>query len=128
MNVDSGRHRRQVPVFLILLLFASCRAKNADMIIPPATSPLSRQVIAYGVINVSYTQLMEEPSGGSASRSYLRRGDVVSILERRINNTGTTAEKWVLAEGNTQGWLREELMDMYDNELQARTASESMPK
>jgi mannose-6-phosphate isomerase-like protein (cupin superfamily) len=35
-------------------------------------------------------------------------------------------ETWVLVEGSAKGWLRESLMDIYSNESQAVTASNSM--
>jgi len=96
---------------------------------PPATHPLTRDYIGYAVVNVSFTHLLNEPGG--VSQTYLRRGTVVRILERRIDRTGS--ESWVLAEGNYQGsgsvsrgWLQEAAVDVFDNESQAITASKSI--
>ncbi|MCL2879087.1 MAG: hypothetical protein FWF29_02465 [Treponema sp.] len=97
------------------------------LVIPPETFPLSRQAIGYGVVNVSYIQLLKDAAAG-VSLGYLRRGDVVCVLERRVINTGNKTEDWVLADGIHRGWIRETGIDMYDNELQARTASEAMAK
>ena len=129
MNVSSRPCRRQVPVWFLFLALASCGATKADnFVFPPATAPLSRLVIGFGVVNVSYIQLRAEPAVSGESGGYLRRGAVVKILERRAVNTGSKIEGWVLAQGNSQGWLREEVVDIYDNERQARTAAESLPQ
>jgi hypothetical protein len=37
-------------------------------------------------------------------------------------------ESWVLVDGNYQGWLQEAVIDIYDNEAQAKTAAESLTK
>jgi len=115
---------------VLLMITASCGIRKTDKpVLPPVTAPLSRAVIGYGVINVSYTQLKVEPSAESASEGYARRGEVVRVLERRlvhVERAGNAIESWVLTEGDYQGWLREEAVDIYDNELQARTAAESM--
>lgn len=96
--------------------------------LPPSTPPLSRPVIGYGVVNVSYTHLVEEPGEGELSLGYLRRGSLIRVLERRA---GKNAESWVLVEGpfpqgHERGWLRESVVDIYDNEFQANTAAGSM--
>ena len=128
MNVISKTCKRQVPILVlaaVLILLNSCGFKKSENIIrPPASSPLSRTVIGFGVINVSYSQLKTEPETSGISHGFLRHGSIVKILERREINTGRQIERWVLAEGNYQGWLREEVVDIYDNELQARTAAE----
>jgi len=131
MNVVSKCWYRQVPVLLPLLIMCialpGCGIRKTDTaIVPPLTSPLSRTVIGYGVVNVSYTQLREEPAQSSVSSGYLRRGSVVRILENRVIKSGNHIEQWVLAEGNYTGWLIMEVVDIYDNELQARTAAEFM--
>ena len=127
MNVSFKSWYRQVLAGVLVLLLCSCSNKKADSAIqPPVTSPLMRTVIGYGIINVSYTQLKTEPGVESSSRGYLRRGSVVRILERRMVKNGNQLENWILAEGDYQGWLKEEIVDMYDNELQARTAAESL--
>ena len=80
------------------------------------------------MINVSYTRVSSDPGEGGVSLGYLRRGSVVQILERRqINENGKT-ESRLLVEGNYKGWLAESLVDVYENELKARTASEAMTK
>ena len=129
MSLNSRRYGRQVPV-LIILFIISCNGskKEENPVVPPATSPLSRNYIGYGVINVSYTYLRENPHVESVSPGYLRRGSVILILERQAIRKGNQIERWVLVEGNEKGWLKEELVDIYDNELQARTAAESMTR
>ena len=93
---------------------------------PPATSPLSQAYIGYGVTNVSYTRINSMPDDDSVSPGYLRRGSVVRIIERRLLRNGGGSESWVYVEGAFNGWLRESLVDIYDNEPQAETASRAM--
>jgi hypothetical protein len=122
----------QVYWLLCLLVFVSaCNGtKEETPVVPPLTSPLSQSYIGFGVVNVSYTRITAQPEEGSAegnaSEGYLRRGSVVSILQRRMVKNQDKLESWVLVEGSDKGWLRESLVDIYDSELQARTASESM--
>ena len=131
----------QIPRFwllIVLLLFISffgaCSRSTDELpVIPPETYPLVRECIGYGVVNVSFTHLLSEPSSSGVSRDYLRRGTVVRILERRpVTGRGTT-ESWVLVEGNYQGsaapsygWLPETTVEIYDNEPRAKTASKVM--
>jgi hypothetical protein len=127
-------------VFLAAFIFLSlcaCNLKKEEKTVsPPLTFPLSQSYIGYGVINVSYTRLSagieESASAGSAAggsdAGYLRQGDVVRIIERRlVKNEGKT-EAWVLVmsiEGGGKGWLKESLMNIYGNESQAVTASKT---
>ncbi|GHV52624.1 hypothetical protein AGMMS49579_10200 [Spirochaetia bacterium] len=136
MRIGVHHYYGQVLILLMVLALNSCNRKNEDIpIIPPVTPPLSRPYIGYGVINVSYTHVVEEPDPASPSLGYLRRGSIVKIIERRpfINqgnpsSAGGAAESWVLADGGFQGWLTESVMDIYDNESRARTAAESMTR
>jgi hypothetical protein len=114
-----------------LLIAASCNGKKEEIpVVPPLTSPLSQSFIGFGVVNVSYTRVTvqpeEENSEGISSGGYLRRGSVVPIFERRVVNNQGKSESWVLVGGPSEGWLKESLVDIYDSEPQAHTASESM--
>jgi len=113
----------------------ACNTRRDEKpVIPPLSSPLSQQYVGFGVINVSYTRLMrlpEEDNERNTSSGHLRRGAVVSIHERRIIRNNNLMETWLLVEENindqrVQGWLRESLVDVFENELQAHTASNSM--
>jgi hypothetical protein len=134
MRVGLSRYCRQGFFFLIFMcLFLGACGRNTGEIplIPPPTPPLSRPVIGYGVVSVSYTLVTEEPGEGALSLGYLRRGSLVKVLERRVIKHRESAEHWVLAEGTvpqgqSRGWLRESVVDIYDNEFQAKTAAESM--
>ena len=128
-----GTYNQAVYLLVLLVfvtLFPACnRSAEEAPVLPPPTPPLSREYIGYGVVNVSFTHLLNEPGG--ASQSYIRRGTVVRILERRVIRANS--EYWVLAEGNYQeggdisrGWLQETTVDIFDNESQALTASKSM--
>ncbi|MDR2404530.1 MAG: hypothetical protein LBD78_10940 [Spirochaetaceae bacterium] len=113
-----------------MLLAGSCtRTTSGNVsIVPPPTPLLSRQFIGYGVINVSYTHVTEEPVPNGVSLGYLRKGSVVQVLERRSVNNRGTVEIWVLVNGVCRGWLREDLVQVYSNEAQAKTAAETMDR
>ena len=112
---------------IIVLLLCGCNRRREEIpVIPPATSPLTQAQIGFGVVNVSYTRVNSEPDETSASPGHLRRGSVVRIIERRIIIVSARTDSWVLVEESFQGWLRESLVDIYDNESQARTAAEAM--
>jgi hypothetical protein len=120
-------------VFLVLFLSLGACGKNSGeiSIVPPSTPPLSRPVIGYGVVNVSYTLVAEQPGEGELSLGYLRRGSLVQVIERRVLKKQETAEPWVLVEGTisqeqSRGWIKEDLVNIYSNEFQAKTAAESM--
>jgi hypothetical protein len=114
------------------LLFSSCspnfsRARTGGgAVVPPPTPPLSRPVLGYGVISASYTHVTVEPNQEGLSLGFFRRGSVVKVIERRSVNYGEFAESWVFVEGTYQGWLREDVIRIYDNEAQAKTAAESI--
>ena len=129
----SGAHDQAVGfVFhlLFMLFLSGCGRSNEELpVTPPATHPLARECIGYGVVNVSFIHLLGEPGG--LSQGYLRRGTVVRILERRIDRE--SRESWVLAEENDQeaaavpqGWLQETALDIFDNESRANTASKAI--
>jgi len=126
---------------LFLTLFFSicvsaCNGKKEETpVIPPLTSPLSQSYIGYGVVNVSYTRVTARPeedasegqiNEDSGSGSYLRQGSVVRIVQRRQVKNQDKLESWVQVDDPGGGWLRESLVDIYDSEPQAHTASESM--
>jgi hypothetical protein len=127
MRIDGLVYHGQGLILLAALFFFSC-AGNSDEkpIIPPETPLLSRTVIGYGVISASYTHVAAEPNASGLSRGYLRRGSIVEVLERRSVNTQGTLESWIFVGGSYQGWLREDLIQVYDNEARARTAAESL--
>ncbi|MDR2797843.1 MAG: hypothetical protein LBB80_05825 [Treponema sp.] len=128
MKVEVLVYYGQLCILLLMgavALWCSCtRTTHEVTIIPPPTYPLSRSVIGYGVVNVSYTHVVHEPGQEGVSLGYLRRGSVVRILERRL--AAKTSESWVLIDGNYRGWLRETVVDIYGLEAQAKTAAEMM--
>ena len=100
---------------------------------PPATYPLSREYIGFGVVNVSFTHLLDESDSTGVSLGYLRRGTVVRIIERRYIAGRSGEETWVFVEGNyrgqgsvSRGWLSESALIIYDSESRAVTASRTM--
>ena len=131
MRINGLRLGGQAVFVCILLLtgfcFLSCNAKKRETpVTPPLTSPLSQQQIGFGVINVSYTNVNANPGEGGYSLGHLRRGSVVLVHERRQIKTGVRTEAWLLVEGINKGWLKETLVDVYENKLQAQTAAQTM--
>ena len=119
----------QLSLLVCLLILFSCNGgKEETPIIPPLTSPLSRDYIGFGVITASFTHMTDKPADDSVSLGYLRRGSLVRVIKRQPIRTAGSFVSWVLAEGNQQGWLKEEVIIIYDNESQARTAAESMSR
>jgi len=111
------------------MALCACGAKKEEIpVIPPVTSPLSRDYIGYGVITDSFTHITAEPSQDSRDIGYLRRGSLVKIIKRQTIRTDGGFASWVFIEGNQQGWLKEDVMEIYESEDQAKTASESMSK
>jgi hypothetical protein len=111
----------------------SCDRSEAVRLDPPSLPPLSREEIGYGVINASYTHLVDKPDSRGLSLGYLRRGSVVRVLERRAGNPPAgqeLPESWVLVESrqdpDSRGWLPEPALDLYATEAQAQTASGSL--
>jgi hypothetical protein len=139
MILKSFAYRRQGAVssgslLLLFLVLVSCNRFLSDSgsgeipVIPPPTPPLSRPFIGYGVISVSYTHVVAEPNQAGFSLGYLRKGSVVEVLERIQVTHGGIVESWVFVSGTYQGWLREDVIQVYDNPAQAQTASASMTK
>jgi len=120
------------PVFLItllILILCSCGTKKEEIsVVPPVTSPLSGDYIGFGVIKESFTHISTDPSQESPSLGYLRRGSRVKIVRRQTVKTAEGYVSWVLMEGQQQGWLKEDVMDIYNNENQAITASELLSR
>jgi hypothetical protein len=123
------------PLFLLVIfLFPGCRRSSAELpVMPPATHPLVRDYIGYGVVSASFTHLLNEPGPSGSSHAYIRRGTVVRVIERRQLIIRENSESWVLAEGNyrepgnaIRGWLQETTIEIYDNETRALTASKAL--
>jgi len=111
----------------ICLSLSACNLKKDDKpVSPPLTFPLSQTYIGYGVVNVSYTRVSASMEESGPSSGYLRQADVVRIIERRLVKAEGKTEAWVLVEGTAKGWLKESLIDIYNNESQATTAAKSM--
>jgi hypothetical protein len=115
----------------------SCVKNEVVRLDPPAMPPLSRDEIGYGVVNASYTHVVDKPDSRGLSLGYLRQGLVVRVLERRsavpdANRSPDQAvpETWLLVEPpqnpESRGWLPEPVIDLYPSKAQAKTASESL--
>jgi len=136
----SGGYGQAVLLLVIILFFpvlSGCRRTAEELpVLPGVTHPLARDYIGFGVVNGSFTHLLDSPGREGVSQGYLRRGTVVRIIERRSLVNRNAAESWVLVEDSSEasavagssvnGWLQESVVDVYENESRARTASKSM--
>ena len=125
MILGINKRNRQVSAKAIWLLllpaFFAC-APQKD-IKPPVTAPLSRTVLGYGVVNVSYTQVLNEPGSDGISIGFVREKTILTILERRLIKENEAQQYWVLSEGTYRGWLPESVINLYDTEGKAETAA-----
>ena len=129
MRITVKHTLSQLLTLFFILALCACGGKKEDIpVIPPETSPLSRDYIGFGVITSSFTHITAEPAQNSRDIGYLRRGSLVKVISRQTVRAGNDFISWVFVDGGQQGWLREDNMVIYDNESQARTASESMSK
>jgi hypothetical protein len=111
-------------VFLMLFfVLSACSPTEHSIPDPPPTLPLSRPVIGYGVVNVSYTRIMSEPGPNGVSLGYVREKTVLRILERKLVQDDENPGYWVRIERDYSGWLPEKVVDIYDTEEKANTAS-----
>jgi len=123
------QHTRLFIFALFLILLFSCSTKKEEInVVPPVTPPLSGEYIGFGVIKESFTHINTDPSADSPSLGYLRRGSRVKIVRRQTVKTQDGYISWVLMDGQQHGWLREDVMDIYNNENQAITASELLSR
>ncbi|MDR2210444.1 MAG: hypothetical protein LBO65_03120 [Spirochaetaceae bacterium] len=113
------------PLFLAALFVLLWACSPRVEILPPSTPPLSRTVLGYGVVTVSYTRVFDEPSNNGVVLGYVRERTVLTILERRLIREGDSLNYWVLTGGNYRGWLPESVLELYDNEGKAATAASS---
>jgi len=120
----------QLCLLLCIIALGSCSANREEKpVIPPETSPLTKGYIGFGVITTSFTHVNEDPTDDSQSLGYLRRGSLVRIIRRQVVRTPEGFVSWVLTDSQVrQGWLKEEVMDIYNSESQARTAADSLSK
>lgn len=117
---------RIIVIAFIVLISASClRRSAADAIQLAPTPPLSRTIIGYGVIDASYTHVLDRRDESGEPLGLLRKGSIVEILERRPVVKDGKAESWVFTMGTYAGWLREDKLKVYDSRAQAETAAGS---
>ena len=129
LRVGVSLRYRQVFILLLTFFLFSCVRNTEEIpLIPPATNPMAREFIGYGVVNVSFLHVLDEPLNEGASLGYLRRRAPVRIMERRSIRNHGNVETWVKidAESNIQGWIIESSINVYDNEVQAHTAAQNM--
>jgi len=127
MRITAKYGLGQLFLLLCVISLNSCGLKKEESpAVPPVTSPLSGNYIGYGVITSSFTHINLDPAEDSSSLGYLRRGSLVRIIRRQTIRNARGFTSWVLIDDIQYGWLKEEVMNIYDNESQARTASESI--
>jgi len=135
MRVGVLRKRGQAFALIFPFIFFSCgRNREEIAVIPPPTNPMIREFIGYGVVNVSFVHILNEPVQDGESIGYLRKRSMVKIIERSSLRDRGNVETWVkidteytgVPDNKIQGWLREASLNIYDNEEQAYTAAQAM--
>jgi hypothetical protein len=126
MRVGDSFYKGQgIVIAALLLAAASCSPRSVEkQLVLPVSPLLSRDLIGYGVIVVSYTHVLDQPQRDAPSQGYVRKGSIVRVLERRLVQQDGKGISWVLIDGDYQGWLEEGNIQIYDNESRAKTASE----
>jgi len=126
---EKRKTRNGIPFLLLLaiLSLATCAARRENVgVLPPETAPLSKELVGYGVVSVLYARLNLDPSFESPASGQARIGEIVRVHERRIVREDGGSESWLLVDGESSGWIREEMVDVYENEAQARSAAGAM--
>jgi len=116
-------HLTRAPIIFLFFTFVIAGCSQKKDIDPPVTPPLSRDILGYGVVTSSYSQILNEPSNDGVSLGFIREKSIVAVLERRLIKEGEEMQYWVLVEGNYRGWLPESVIKLYDNEGKAHTAA-----
>ncbi|MCA1950978.1 MAG: hypothetical protein LDL24_10425 [Treponema sp.] len=111
----------------LILSSSSCFLASPEKELkPPATFPLSRSALGYVLITDTYTQLLDSLGNNSVSLGVLRKGSILPVLERRIVQSESKAERWILVMAQERGWIRESSGRLFATEAQAKTALNSM--
>lgn len=114
----------------LLLFLGSCTPGNSgNLVTPPPTPPLSRNAVAYALVQTAYVNVLDTPETTGVSVAYFRQGTILKVLERRMVKNNDTPVSWVLVqEGNSKkGWVLESALRVYDTEEQAKTAAQRSP-
>jgi hypothetical protein len=130
-------------VTLTMVFFAaSCKPKlSFETLQPPETPLFVKEGVGYGVVNVSFAHVLEKPNPVSASTGLIRKGSIVTVIERRAvpSAEDPAIRLWAFVEARGKegdpsgskpvaGWLSGESLDLYENLAKAETASALMPR
>lgn len=122
----------------------SCREKPSDnALLPPETPLFVKEGVGYGVVNVSFANVLEESHAAAVSTGLVRKGSVVAVIERRAvlvagDPSGTT-RLWAFVKTQptkdgfaetrpVAGWLPADSLDFYASLSKAETASALMTR
>ena len=126
------------------VLAVSCREKPSDnALLPPETPLFVKEGVGYGVVNVSFANVLEDSRAAAVSTGLIRKGSVVVVIERRAvpvagDPSGTT-RLWAFVETQAAkdafagtrlvaGWLPGDSLDFYASLPKAETASALMTR
>jgi hypothetical protein len=138
------RVMHQIFAVALILIFcaASCKPKlSLDALLPPETPLFVKEGVGYGVVNASFAHVLEKPNSVSSSSGLIRKGSIVTVIERRaVPSAGEPSIRlWAFVEARGKegdpsgskpvaGWLPGESLDFYENLPKAETASALMPR
>jgi hypothetical protein len=109
---------------LAILLWGCSERELGRRIVPPATSPLSRSSLGYGVVSDTYAHILETRGDNTTSVGILREGAIIRAVARQPVIKNGKAQSWIYAHSNTlSGWIDETALQLYDTLAQAKTAS-----
>lgn len=113
-------------LFASICFFSCSRKAVSEQIVLPASPPLSRAIVGYGVVNTGYTHILSNIGEGGEIVGILRRGTIVEVLERRSLVRGGTTGSSLFIAGAVGGWVREDQINIYDTQAQAEAAAQAL--
>ncbi len=103
-------------MFALLLVFQGCKKKTEEIIEIPEIlkSPAQED---WAVIQEPYASFFDEPVSTSGIAAHARRGDVLKIEGRKIDDN---RQLWLKFD---HGWVQESVVVIYSNKLKAQKAA-----
>lgn len=123
MTKRKAIYTRYLPafVFITAVFFAGCTKNGREADLSAAQNLASSN--EWCVISVPYAAFKSEPSSQAEVMNHGRRSDIYEITGRKYI---TEKKKTVIWYQFDKGWLPESSVLVYDNQLKAQTAAESM--
>ena len=105
-----------ITAFLISASFQSCKQKKEIEIILPDMAKDNIQG-EYAVIQEPYAAFYDEPYENSGIAAHARRGDVLHVEGRKIDDD---RQLWIKFD---RGWIQDSVVIIYSNKLKAENVA-----